>query len=88
MIRRMDRDDVPGRWSEGLFSPAIRGVVRTIEICSNSRRQYEDLQELRRPELSGHENFESMLVYTHVLNRLQGAVASENGRIIRADRSA
>ena len=27
------------------------------------------------------------MVYTHVLNRFQEAVASENGRIIRADRS-
>jgi integrase len=32
---------------EGLFATAIRGVVRTVEICHNSRSQYHKLKELR-----------------------------------------
>jgi hypothetical protein len=82
-------DLVAGCWWEGLFAPgisvALSGRLRCglIPVASTTK-----IQELRHQELSGHKDFETMMGYTQVLNRLQKAVASENDRIIRADRSA
>lgn len=38
------------RWTEGLFALGISGVVRKVELWSNSDSQCENLQEFRRDE--------------------------------------
>lgn len=57
-------------------------------MWSNTRSRCEKFQALLRQELLRLKDFETMIVYTHVLDRFQKAVAGESGRIIRAHRSA
>jgi len=84
LFRTMHLDLVVDCWREGLLSPAIRCVVRTVEICSNFRSQYEYLQELRRQELPSTMDVKATIVYTHVLNVAVGGVRSPPDRLRKA----
>jgi hypothetical protein len=72
MIRRTDRDDVPGRWSEGLLSTGIEGTrgARRRHGCNLQRDVSEGVAHLPWARNPVFQSFHSFFLFSLTFNNL------------------